>query len=56
MACIFSHNGKTYSKEELIDYLKDNPNIYNVKPDFSNIDEIISTIPSTEKKELSNNH
>jgi len=54
MACLYTHNGKTYSKEELIDYLKNNPNIYNVKPDFSNIDEIISTIPSTEKKELSN--
>lgn len=54
MACLYTHNGKTYSKEELIDYLKNNPNIYNIKPDFSNIDEIISTIPSTEKKELSN--
>lgn len=54
MACLYTHNGKTYSKEELIDYLKDNPSTYNVKPDFSNIDEIISTIPSTEKKELSN--
>jgi len=54
MACLYTHNGKTYSKEELIDYLKNNPSTYDVKPDFSNIDEIISTIPSTEKKELSN--
>lgn len=60
MACLYTHNGKTYSKEELIQYLKNNPksNTYEVKPDFSNIDEIINQIAeepeSTEKKELSN--
>jgi hypothetical protein len=60
MACLYTHNGKTYSKEELIEYLKNNPksNTYEVKPDFSNIDEIIAQIAeepeSTEKKELSN--
>jgi hypothetical protein len=60
MACLYTHQGKTYSKEELIDYLKKNPksNTYKVKPDFSNIDEIINQIAeepeSTEKKELSN--
>lgn len=58
MACLYTHNGKTYSKEELIDYLKNNQNQYNVKPDFSNIDEIVKQIAeepeSTEKKELSN--
>lgn len=61
MACLYTHHGKTYSKEELIEYLKNNQNQYNIKPDFSNIDEIINQIAeepentqSTEKKELSN--
>jgi hypothetical protein len=60
MACLFSHNGKTYTKEELIDYLKNNPisATYNVKPDFSNINEIIEQIANepevTEKKVLGN--
>lgn len=44
MACLYTHNGKTYSKEELIEYLKNNPDRYKVKPDFSNIDEIIDQI------------
>lgn len=56
MACLFSHNGKTYTREELIDYLKNNPTsaTYTVKPDFSNIEEIINQIAEepevTEKK------
>lgn len=58
MACLYTHNGKTYSKEELIEYLKNNSSRYNIKPDFSNINEIINQIAeepeSTEKKELSN--
>lgn len=58
MACLFSHNGKTYTREELIDYLKNNPTsaTYTVKPDFSNIEEIINQIAEepevTEKKPL----
>ena len=60
MACLYSHNGKTYTKEELVEYLKNNPTsaTYTVKPDFSNINEIIEQIANepevTEKKVLSN--
>lgn len=42
MACIYVHNNKTYTKEDFIEYLKENQDIYNVKPDFSNIDQILS--------------
>ncbi len=43
MACLYIHNGKTYSEQELIEYLKANPisNTYEVKPDFSNVSEIL---------------
>ena len=43
MACKYIHNGKTYSEQELIEYLKANPisNTYEVKPDFSNVSEIL---------------
>lgn len=44
MACGYLHNGKMYSKEELIDYLKDNPQIFVVKEDESNIEDLITNI------------
>ncbi len=56
MACLYTHNGKTYSKEELIEYLKNNAREYDVKPDFSNIEEIIEKIAKEplDKKNLDN--
>lgn len=49
MACLYTHKGKTYTKEELIEYLKNNQKQYGVEPDFSNIEEILATIPSNQK-------
>jgi len=55
MACLYTYKvgptEVTFTKEELIEYLKNNPksNTYEVKPDFSNIDEILKTIPSNQK-------
>ena len=58
MACLYTHNGKTYTKEELVEYLKNNPTsaTYTVNPDFSNINDIIEQIANepVEKKVLSN--